>query len=112
MTFGAPSSPDATGGAVEVFADATARYFANWSITLPGAANALRLPGAIWDQGWQIRWVFGRGEDGREYLEFYATHRLTNDRHQRVTEDGEWSSLPALQEWVRPQPATRGPAHP
>lgn len=51
MMFGPPSSLDAAGGPVEAFTDAIARYFASWSITLPDAAKALRLPGAISDRG-------------------------------------------------------------
>ena len=37
------------------------------------------------------------GENGRgNYLEFYATHRMTNDRHVRIYSTGETEYLPAI----------------
>lgn len=31
-----------------------------------------------------------------EYLDFYATHRMTDDRHHRIYENGEVEDLPAF----------------
>ncbi len=42
----------------------------------------------------RLYYVFGE-EDGREYLEFYAYHRLGDD-HAKIYEDGEHVDLPEL----------------
>jgi hypothetical protein len=43
---------------------------------------------------WSVRWVFG-STNGEEYLEFYARHRMTNDRHVRIYVSGSVEDLPA-----------------
>lgn len=54
--------------------------------------------GVIVASGWHIRFVFGR-KGQREYLDFYAQHRMTNDRHERIYDDGETVTLESLQEF-------------
>ena len=65
------------------------RNFAHWEIELP--IDALS-PGLVWlivQRGWTIWTRFYVGaEDGREYLDYYATHRMTNDRHVRLYAGG------------------------
>lgn len=39
-------------------------------------------------------------EAGAVGLEFYATHRRTNDRHVRITADGQGEYLEALRDFV------------
>lgn len=73
-----------------------AEYFANWGIRLPAGAIQRKEPGAILQDGWTIHYVFG-SESGDFYLEFYATHRMTNDRRQRIYRSGETRSLDALE---------------
>ena len=87
-----------------------ARAFAHWGIALPVDAMS---PGAVWhivQQGWTIWTRFDIGvEDGRERLDYYAMHRMTNDRHVRLYADGEEEGLPAIAEsYVIPQGATEG----
>jgi hypothetical protein len=72
-----------------------ARIFATWGITLPDEDVAARRRGTIIHQGWTIDYVFGSNADG-EHVDYYAHHRMTNDRHARIHEDGRVTSLPAL----------------
>lgn len=61
-----------------------------WSIRLPTEAIANRTPGMLlWMGGdsWNIWWQFGSDANG-EYLEVYAAHHMTNDRHDRIYADG------------------------
>ena len=83
------------------------RAFAQWGIELPVDAMS---PGVVWlivQRGWTIwtRFDIGAG-DGREHLDYYAMHRMTNDRHVRMYGDGEEEDLPAMAEsYVIPQDA-------
>lgn len=70
---------------------AFADYFAAWNIQLPGDRDA----GDIEASGWLIQYAFGSDAIG-EYLDFYAAHRMTNDRHERLRPDGSCEGLPAL----------------
>lgn len=78
-----------------IFAD----YFKNWDITLPPEAIENRLPVKIQSRGWTIQYQFGSNDHG-DFLDFYASHRMTNDRHVRIYETGETKSLPAFQELI------------
>ncbi len=73
------------------------RAFARWGIVLPSDALS---PGVIWfivEEGWTIWTRIDIGdEDGRERLDYYAVHRMTNDRHVRMYADGEQEALPAM----------------
>lgn len=75
------------------------RSFARWGIELPMDALS---PGVVWlivQQGWTIWTLFNVGAGaGREHLDYYAMHRMTNDRHVRLYADGEEEGLPAIAE--------------
>jgi hypothetical protein len=51
--------------------------------------------GHLVQEGWAIWFRFGSDEDG-EYLDYYAAHRMTNDRHVRLRDSGTEEDLPAL----------------
>lgn len=51
--------------------------------------------GKIVESGWAIWYLFGSDERG-EYLDHYASHRMTDDRHVRIREDGTEECLPAI----------------
>jgi hypothetical protein len=70
-----------------------AGYFQNWNISLPPDAVKARKPGHIFERGWHIGYVWG-AEDGEEYLEVLAQHRMTDDRHFRVFASGRVEDLP------------------
>jgi hypothetical protein len=69
--------------------------FAHLGIALPAEAAARRERGKIAERGWAIWYPFGEGEEGA-YLDYYASHRMTNDRHQRIRADGRLEALPTI----------------
>jgi hypothetical protein len=69
--------------------------FAHWDITLPPEHVRERRRGKIVEAGWAIWYLFGEDERG-EYLDYYASHRMTNDRHIRIYEDGTEERLPTV----------------
>lgn len=75
----------------KVFAD----QFGTWGLTLPAENLERREEGRVQSQGWHVRFVFGV-DDGEEYLEYYATHRMTNDTHVRIFASGRTESLEAM----------------
>jgi hypothetical protein len=42
---------------------------------------------------------YSKAENGMVYLDFYASHRMTNDRHLRIYENGETKELLAYLEF-------------
>jgi len=84
--------PDGPLGKIKLlFAEA----FATWAISLPEETVAKRLRGKICKAGWAIWFLFDSDAKG-EYLDYYAAHRMTNDRHVRIYEDGQVEDLPAI----------------
>lgn len=75
-------------------------YFAHWNIELSDEAISHLNQGQIVQivkAGWTIKVLFGEDSQG-EFMDFYAGHRMTNDRHLRVYVDGTVEGLPALHE--------------
>src|SRR5438477_12918830 len=70
------------------------KEFSYWDIRLPADDIAQRRRGKIAKEGWAIWYLFGTDEKG-EYLDYYASHRMTNDRHERIYSDGR-RGLPSL----------------
>ena len=85
-----PNAADSGATMARLFAE----YFAHWQITLPPGHVERRERGHVSGSGWSIAYLFGSDERG-EYLDFYATHRMTNERHERLYADGGSESLPA-----------------
>ena len=71
------------------------RDFAHWDIVLPPDDIINKRSGKICKRGWIIRYLFGSNQNG-EYLDYYASHRMTNDRHVRIYANGESEQLPAI----------------
>jgi hypothetical protein len=71
--------------------------FAPWNIRLPRRDLAQRRRGRILRAGWAIWYLLGSDARG-EYLDYYASHRMTNDRHFRIRADGSREWLPAIRE--------------
>ena len=63
------------------------RTFAHWGIALPPEDVEARRRGKVVGGGWAIWYLLGDDERGG-YLDYYASHRMTNDRHIRIREDG------------------------
>ena len=74
-----------------------ARSFEPWGIRLPDEGVRHRARGKINKAGWTIWYLFGSDEMG-EYLDYYATHRMTSDSHTRIRQDGSGEALPQLKE--------------
>lgn len=55
----------------------------------------MKQPGKIRKAGWNIRYVFGE-----DHMDYYATHRMTNDRHVRIHADGRSESLESPRDFV------------
>lgn len=84
-----------------------AAYFANWNLRLPRNAAALEEPGTVADDGWVVRYVFG-SHRGEPYLEFYATHRMTDDRRVCIWGSGMTRSLETLRTMFAYRPEIPG----
>ena len=69
--------------------------FSPWGIELPLDDIADRRRGKIMKGGWAIWYLFGSDEKG-EYLDYYASHRMTDDDHVRIYADGKAKTLPTL----------------
>ncbi|MDI9435289.1 MAG: hypothetical protein QM396_04720 [Euryarchaeota archaeon] len=69
--------------------------FDHWGIVLPEEDMQNRSGGYIQNAGWLIQYCFGNDDHG-EYLDYYAAHRMTDDEHVRIYEDGQVKNLPAL----------------
>jgi hypothetical protein len=80
---------------MEFITDTFNAWFAEWAIRLPPDAVAARRRGKILHRGWAIWYLFGADERG-EYLDCYASHRMTDDSHARLYADGTVESLPAI----------------
>lgn len=68
------------------------RSFETWEIELPKEAVENQQRGKIVKSGWTIWYLFGRDEAG-DYLDYYASHRMTNDSHVRLYADGSFKGL-------------------
>ncbi len=72
--------------------------FSHWEIRLSPEDIELRRRGKIVQKGWAIWYLFGSDERG-EFLDFYASHRMTNDDHVQIYADGQTESLPPIAEF-------------
>ena len=71
--------------------------FAHWEIELPTDALSPGKVMLIVKRGWTIWTRFDiSAENGREYLDCYSMHRMTNDSHVRWFADGQTETLPAI----------------
>lgn len=68
------------------------RCFETLEIELPKEVAENQQRGKIVKRGWTIWYLFGRDEVG-DYLDYYASHRMTNDRHVRLYADGSSKAL-------------------
>ncbi len=77
------------------------RHFENWEIELPIDATLTEDVWFIVQKGWTIWTRVGIDADAnRKYLDYYAVHRMTNDRHLRLYSDGSREHLPSMRDWI------------
>jgi hypothetical protein len=74
--------------------------FARWEITLPEDVLEQRLPGSIQKKGWTINYRFDV-VDGQPYIEYFASHRMTNDTLSRIYCDGRYELVDYCQEFYQ-----------
>lgn len=79
---------------LEAIEQALAHRFEHFDLRLPDRNVRERRKGSISYGSGRIYFVFGE-EGGREYLEYYAYHRM-GESHGRIWEDGQLESLPEL----------------
>jgi hypothetical protein len=72
--------------------------YRRWQISLPLDDLRNRRAGSIHQQGWTINYCFGRDGE-REFLDYFASHRMTNDTLNRIWEDGTAELLGYCQEF-------------
>jgi hypothetical protein len=75
--------------------DIFSKHFAHWQITLPEENVRKKESGYIQKAGWLIQFCFGKDERG-ENQDYYAAHRMNDDRYVRIYENGKEIDLPAL----------------
>ncbi len=71
------------------------KSFSGSEIAIPPEDAHLRKRGKIIKSGWTIWYLFGRDENG-EYLDYYASHRMTDDSHVRIYDNGKTLCLPSI----------------
>lgn len=70
--------------------------FRPWGLEIPEVDVRARGRGRLVGRGRVIWHHFGRDERG-EYLDFYASHRMTENLHARPYADGTERGLPAIE---------------
>ena len=81
---------------LEMIASLFAKRFAHWELVLPAESLRTLAPGHMAKGGWLIQFCFGN-DAGGAYLDYYATHRMTDDSHVRLHENGTHTQLESLQ---------------
>jgi hypothetical protein len=83
----------------EAIAAAFNDHFRNFGIRIeprdvvPGERRSLS------HRGWRVSFRIDPDDSGAPALEFYATHRMTSDRHVRIWADGQSQQLEAIDEF-------------
>ena len=88
-----------TNSNLPAIASGFAACFSHPEIQLPEENLRERTPGTIQSHGWTIRFRFSEDSRG-EFLDFYSSHRMWDDQHNRLYADGTMETLDALLPWV------------
>src|SRR5919109_5534372 len=72
--------------------------YAAWNIVLPAEQLQEQPCGSIMHAGWTIHYHYIT-EQGAEYLDYFPSHRMTNDTLQRIYSDGREEILGYCQEF-------------
>jgi hypothetical protein len=82
----------------QAFSQAFNEKFKRWGIQLPTESLEARKAGSLHRSGWMINYRFSTWE-GRECLEYFASHRMTNDTLNRINADGSQELVGYCQEF-------------
>lgn len=74
------------------------RKYARWELVLPDEAPPNGQRGSLRKNGWTINYHFGEAQ-GIAFLEYFASHRLTNDTLIRLYADGRQELVGYVQEF-------------
>ncbi len=94
--------------AEELIADRFNAYFAHFDIRIGPDEVVVGARREIRQRGWRILLKIVPDDSGLPSLEFYATHRMTNDRHVRIWADGHEQHLDAIEELYAYDPKVPG----
>jgi hypothetical protein len=83
-------------------------YFANFDIRIEAGDVVVGSRQEIRKRRWWIAFRVLPDDAGFPSLEFYATHRMTNDRHSRIWADGHLEELDAIREMYGYDPKVPG----
>jgi hypothetical protein len=96
MAADAPPDKATEPAASERIADTFNRYFANFDIHIDPGDVKIGSRREIKKRGWWIAYRVLPDDGGFPSLEFYAVHRMTNDRYVLIWADGYLQRLDAL----------------
>lgn len=72
--------------------------YAAWNIVLPAEQLQEQRRGSIKQAGWTIHYHYITEDEG-EHLDYFASHRMTNDTLNRISADGREEILGYCQEF-------------
>ncbi|MDQ1305994.1 MAG: hypothetical protein QG671_1826 [Actinomycetota bacterium] len=88
------------GAAQRRIAEAFDAYFDRFNIRITAEDVVVGIRRTIRQDGWAITYRVDPDTAGLPTLEFYATHRMTNDRHVVISADGSFDHLDAIKEYL------------
>lgn len=88
------------GDAQRRIAEAFNAYFDRFDIRILPEHVVVGIRRTIRADGWAITYRVDPDPAGMPTLEFYATHRMTNDRHVAIAADGSLDYLDAIKEYL------------
>jgi len=88
----------------EVFND----YFDAFAIRIAVEDVVVGTRRTLRQDGWAITYRVDEDAHGRPTLEFYATHRMTNDRHVVISADGQLDHQDSIREMLVFDPKVPG----
>lgn len=88
------------GHAQRRIAEAFNAYFDRFDIRILPEHVVVGIRRTIRADGWAITYRVDSDPAGMPTLEFYATHRMTNDRHVAIAADGSLDHLDAIKEFL------------
>ena len=101
-----PDAPTQVQDAQRRIAEAFNNYFDTFPIRIAVEDIVVGTRRTLRRDGWAITYRVDEDADGRPTLEFYATHRMTNDRHVAISADGQVNHQDSIREMVIFDPKT------
>lgn len=85
---------------LEIIKQTFDKRYATWELVLPTDSLKTRSPGSIIKNGWTINYHYGF-EHEEIYLEYFASHRMTNDTLNRIYANGREELVGYCQEFFQ-----------